>query len=164
MDLEKLKEKFKSKCSDGPIHNALRTKCILWNGGKDRFGYGYFYFPKQCARAHRAAWVLFVGEIPSGECVLHKCDVPACVNPDHLFIGSRRDNVDDMIRKGRHINVKMTKDMVAQIMEEKPSWDRHSASRLSEKLGICKAHIRDIANGRRMLGERAWPGNSQPVE
>lgn len=52
--------------------------------------------------AHRVAWVLAGNELPAGACLLHKCDNPACINPLHLFLGSRRDNMHDMTRKGRN--------------------------------------------------------------
>lgn len=52
--------------------------------------------------ASRVAWEVWRGEISDGLFVLHKCDTPACINPDHLFLGTQQDNVDDMVRKGRH--------------------------------------------------------------
>jgi hypothetical protein len=54
------------------------------------------------AMAHRVSWVLHRGEIPDGALVLHKCDVPICVNPDHLFLGTQSTNLKDMAAKGRH--------------------------------------------------------------
>lgn len=76
------------------------TGCWLWTAGWDRYGYGML---AGNVKAHRRSYELHVGEIPAGLCVCHKCDTPACVNPDHLFLGSNRDNVADMRAKGRAI-------------------------------------------------------------
>lgn len=72
--------------------------CWLWNGGLAR-GYGMVKDGGRRLQAHRIAFLLTHGYAPAN--VLHKCDVPACVNPDHLFGGSIADNVADMIAKGR---------------------------------------------------------------
>ncbi len=82
------------------------SDCWIWIGRTDRNGYGRFsgriskepfqYF------AHRVMWCLIHGVvIESSEFVLHRCDHPYCVNPDHLFLGTQRDNIEDMIKKGR---------------------------------------------------------------
>lgn len=63
--------------------------------------YGQFYFQKRLQRSHRVAWMFMRGSIPEGLNVLHKCDNPICVKPDHLFLGTTMDNIRDMIDKGR---------------------------------------------------------------
>ena len=82
--------------------NVRKTdSCWLWEGYRN-YGYGVFSVNRRLMRAHRVSWIMAHGEIPKGLCVLHHCDVPACVRPDHLFIGSQADNVLDCIKKGRH--------------------------------------------------------------
>lgn len=75
--------------------------CWTWTGGKLSSGYGRIRMNMKRVRAHRAAWRIAKGEIPTGMSVLHKCDNPACVNPDHLFLGTQQDNLKDMCAKGR---------------------------------------------------------------
>lgn len=75
--------------------------CTLWRGCLSSNGYGRFWHDAADHRAHRVSWMLFVGPIHDGLCVLHHCDVRSCVNPEHLFIGTQQDNMDDKIRKGR---------------------------------------------------------------
>lgn len=84
-----------------------KSGCWLWQASCTDRGYGFFtMYPKQKGRtnaelAHRASWILHVGEIPDGKLVCHHCDTPSCVNPGHLFVGSSQDNNDDMMAKGR---------------------------------------------------------------
>lgn len=71
------------------------------SGSHDK-GYSWFRItgmPKQ--KGHRASWILHYGEVPDDFHVLHKCDVRNCVNPDHLFLGTNQDNIEDKVRKGR---------------------------------------------------------------
>ena len=79
--------------------------CWLWKGGKTgRRGqkYGVIWVRGQETAAHRASYELHVGPIPDGLCVLHRCDTPLCVNPDHLFLGTLSDNQKDAVAKKRH--------------------------------------------------------------
>lgn len=78
-----------------------RRECWIWTAATV-CGYGCIgYGAGKIAKAHRVSWELHNGPIPGGLCVLHHCDNPLCVNPDHLFLGTRKDNSDDMIAKGR---------------------------------------------------------------
>lgn len=84
-------------------NKVVRTRsCWLWTAAKNEKGYGVFGLGQETDKAHRIAWRLINGLIPQGLFVLHRCDVPACVNPKHLFLGTNIDNVRDMIAKGRN--------------------------------------------------------------
>lgn len=82
-------------------------ECWEWQGPTNH-GYGYIRIDGPKRYMHRFSWELHNGEITDGLFVLHKCDNPSCVNPDHLFLGTQRDNVYDCIAKGRHVNQKKT--------------------------------------------------------
>lgn len=81
--------------------------CWLWSGAKLESGYGVFKGDGM-RLAHRISWAMHNGAIPNGLFVLHKCDNPSCVNPDHLFMGTHTDNMQDMLKKGRKSLVRKT--------------------------------------------------------
>jgi hypothetical protein len=81
--------------------------CWLWTANVNRDGYGLMCGSRRGRKqflAHRIAWELFRGPIPIGMQVLHRCDTPSCVRPDHLFLGTHADNMLDKVRKGRQRN------------------------------------------------------------
>jgi hypothetical protein len=82
--------------------NIQDNGCWFWIGGKRGRGYGNFWTGEKQEPAHRVAYELFVGSIPEGLWVLHHCDNPPCVNPDHLFLGDRSLNMKDAADKKRH--------------------------------------------------------------
>ncbi len=93
--------------------------CWLWMGNTGRQGYGEIKIRCKSFLAHRVSWELINGPIPKGLKVCHHCDTPACVNPDHLFLGTQNDNINDAISKNRikRINgkwIKMRKTPVYQ--------------------------------------------------
>jgi HNH endonuclease len=94
-----LTERFWAKVAKG-------DGCWEWQAGKDKNGYGQFtvYPPRRTLRAHRVAYEMEVGPIPDGLMVLHRCDNPSCVRPDHLFTGDAKANSEDMLSKGRYRN------------------------------------------------------------
>jgi len=81
------------------------NECWEWKASKDRKGYGKFGRWRDgrgfTAGAHRVSYEIAYGDIPTGLFVLHHCDNPCCVNPKHLWLGTARDNIHDMISKGR---------------------------------------------------------------
>ncbi len=101
--------------------------CWVWTAGKNRTGYGRINIAGKNCYAHRVSWELAHGS-PPPDCLLHKCDNPACVRPDHLFEGTRADNVYDMVNKGRarwgtvrgvnHGGAKLTEKNVRAIRED----------------------------------------------
>lgn len=100
---EQTKERFMRNVSPEP-----NTGCWLWTGSLQK-GYGAFCVDGKLNRAHRVSYVLFVGPLHKWTgyhdvCVCHKCDVPACVNPEHLFLGTQKANQRDKENKGRGIH------------------------------------------------------------
>ena len=76
--------------------------CHEWQSTIKKDGYGQFWYDGKNMRAHRAAYILLKGKIPKGKFILHKCDNRCCVNLEHLYVGTQKDNVQDMYRRGRN--------------------------------------------------------------
>ncbi len=95
MVLGELEERFWSKVEK-------TSTCWLWKASMYPNGYGAFKCYGKTRGAHRIAWEIVNGSIPKNLLVCHTCDVRACVNPDHLFLGSYKDNVQDMVTKQRY--------------------------------------------------------------
>ena len=81
--------------------------CWLFRGTLNNKGYGKLFFEGRLVYAHRVSYALAHGGLPASH-VLHRCDTPACVNPDHLFLGTQGDNIRDMAAKGRHWQLRKT--------------------------------------------------------
>ena len=79
------------------------TGCWIWTGHKDEKGYGHIGIGKKSVRVHRVVYERYIGPIPEGLILRHKCDIRNCVRPDHLILGTQKQNVQDMIDRGRHV-------------------------------------------------------------
>ncbi len=111
--------------------------CWIWTGYVGHDGYGQH---GRSGKAHRLAWELTVGPIPDGLNVLHRCDTPVCVRPEHLFLGTSADNSIDMVRKGRQWKQKITYEMAEMIRE-------------THRLGVSQ---REIARSLEMHHQTIW--------
>lgn len=127
--------------------------CWIWLGYIGPNGYGELRADGRTRRAHRISYEIFNGPIPSGLVVRHRCDNPPCVNPDHLVIGSMKDNTQDMLRRGRHHTTpRLGEDHHKAILtEEDVRSIRRSAERhcdLARHYGVDGCTILDIRKGR----------------
>ena len=134
--------------------------CWLYDGARDINGYGYVKNPladsPKFITAHRLAWILKNGPIPDGLLVLHKCDVRACCNPEHMFLGTDKDNSEDMYAKQRdassgekNIHAKLTIEDVRTIRKEfRRTGPKQSNTReLAKRYGVRPGTIRAIVVG-----------------
>ena len=140
-------------------HYDATCGCWEWTGSK-RNGYGRMIIgsrkdgTRKSMSAHRVSYELEYGEIPDGMEVCHKCDNPSCVNPKHLFLGTRQDNIDDRERKGRNITfigeeqprAKLTKKSVKDARWER-AYKGTSFQALANRYGVSKKTMQNAING-----------------
>lgn len=132
--------------------------CWLWLASDNGSGYGRYRIDGRNYGAHRLAYELEHGPIPEGEshhdhCVLHRCDVPLCCNPKHLFLGSQKENVEDQHRKGRAASfkgeangsAKLTDRDIEGIRSLSPS---HTHREIGKRYGVSHTTVGYILRGR----------------
>jgi len=129
------------------------TGCVLWTGNTDRKGYGRIRVRLLGGlldiKAHRAAFELVFGDVPSGLWVLHSCDVSACVNPAHLRAGTAKENTDDMLRRGRESrgerhSTKLSREQARYALEA-----AGTCAEVANQLGVSKSLVSLIRQRRR---------------
>lgn len=131
------------------------TGCWEWISNKIPQGYGMFWHRGKSRRAHRISWEMKNGKIPKGILVLHKCDNPSCVNPDHLFLGNYKLNSLDMLQKKRHRAISGEKHYLAKLnilkvrkIREEYSTGNFTQRDLASKYKISQPSIGDIINNK----------------
>ena len=150
-------DRFWSKVNkDGPTMPNMDSPCWEWTGAKHAQGYGQFKFDGKARKTHRvsALWAGIISDISDGDCVLHECDNPACVNPDHLWRGSHADNMEDMKRKGRSTlgkgfnlrSAKLTEDDVRCVKNLLMAGATHKL--IAKQFGVARRTITDINLGK----------------
>lgn len=82
-------------------YDADEKGCWIWQKALTGGGYGISWYKGKSISAHRLSYLLFKGEIPKGMCILHSCDNKRCINPEHLSVGTNKENTQDALRKGR---------------------------------------------------------------
>lgn len=137
-------------CSDA-CHFAASVDrtgaCWLWTGATDKDGYGTVKLRgRRVEKAHRLAYRLAHGDIELGKMVCHRCDNPRCCNPDHLFLGTAKDNKADCVAKGRHVKgeglywkAKLTEHDVRAIRG-----DHRNSYQIADQYGVSAVLIQQI--------------------
>lgn len=129
------------------------ASCWIWIGGLVGVGYGEVWFGGKYWASHRLSYTVYKGEIPDGMEVCHTCDNRKCINPEHLFVGTRKDNAEDMSKKGRALrgergtNVKLTNKLVAIIRKYRGKLPQ---TRIAEIFSISQAQVC------RVMTKRNW--------
>lgn len=145
-----------NKNGPAPATQPSLGPCWLWTGATTVWGYGKLTADKKWRMSHRWSYEMAHGPIPEGLAVCHRCDVPACVRPDHLFLGTLRDNTRDMYAKGRaalmgaegmkNSHAKLTDKQVLAIRQRFDDGELIVA--LAVEHGLTRAAISNIVNGR----------------
>ena len=140
-----IKEKIKSKIIIDD------NGCWLWQGALGHNGYGLGYHAGSKSRMHRVSYEVFVAPIPEGLYVLHSCDVRRCCNPDHLRVGTQKENMADMMGRGRNMNGErrirsLTNEHVLEIKALIDAGERQVD--IAKKYGVHKTMISHIKAGR----------------
>ena len=142
------------------IHNRFWSKvrktnsCWLWTAATDDGGYGRFLFEGKNRHAHIVAWILTYGSVPEGNVVMHTCDVPYCVNPEHLQLGTQLDNIQDRVNKGRCFKPECELNSQAKLSQKQVDAirDEYNTIKCTKRFLARKYNMSDSAVGRLLNG------------
>lgn len=126
--------------------------CWLWMACADKDGYGFIKWQRKQVKAHRVSYLLANGEYMDKLMVLHTCDNPGCVNPQHLFLGTAKNNAEDRDRKNRgnaaskeqHGNSKLTQSQVDHLRERVAKGQRGTQRQIAKELHISESQVSHI--------------------
>lgn len=136
-----MKERFESH-----VHLIPFTTCHIFES-ESSGGYGQISVNSKMEMSHRVAYELYVGEIPEGLHILHSCDEPACVNPDHLRVGTQQENIDDRTNKDRAAkgeNNGRSKLTEADVLEIRAMYPAENKSAIARKYRVSPPTINQI--------------------
>ncbi len=128
---------------------VTESGCRIWTGTINAAGYGTISFKNKPNLAHRLSYELTYGEIPEGMKACHKCDTPSCINPNHLFLGTQRENLEDMARKKRGaVGNDYNRSILTDEDVRKIRCDNRLQRVIAEEYGMKRTSIAAIKNGR----------------
>lgn len=130
------------------INGNMLTPCWVFKGTLLKNGYAQIKINKKKKSGHRFVWELVNGPIPEGMCVLHKCDNRNCVRPDHLFLGTQKDNINDMFQKNRANKAKKFNDQQFRQMINLYNSGIYTKKKIQEMYGISRTHFNRILKSR----------------
>jgi hypothetical protein len=168
-----VEERFWAKVDkNGPVVSVSLGQCWVWTAHKDEHGYGQFMLrARRIARAPRFSWSLVNGVVPAGLKVLHRCDNPACVRVEHLFLGTMRDNSRDMMAKGRQnfqkdpsLRPRGTRHGLVKDPSRAARGARHSSRTKPEKITRGSAHGMSVLTEESVREIRRLAGQVTQVE
>jgi len=135
------------------VDKGRDDECWIWTGARNADGYGHIQIDNFVEKAHRLSYRLFIGNIPDGMCICHRCDNPSCVNPSHLFLGTKLDNARDREAKNRNTYLSGEKHKMAKLTSEQvesirstPIVKHGDKARIAMEYGVSQSCIGSILN------------------
>lgn len=138
--MKTVKERFLEK-----IKKDVSNGCWEWTANKTHGGYGKFWLCGKHVLAHRFSYELFKDSIPEGKVICHSCDNPWCVNPDHLWLGTQSENIEDSVVKNRFDSVVKISSVIVKTMKKKRNCGAKYRE-IAEEYGIGLTTVYEAVN------------------